>query len=334
MKTRLSSRNIELNHTHLTLAAVIATAFVVVPLAWRTASRTNVSHESAAQIPSSRLAKTNLPAAEVSKLSFIRGDFVYLKDLASGKETKVVKGKEAEVSPDGSKLVIRSGNFNDAADPSRLKLLDLTTNHIQEFPSLAGLDAYNAHWSHDGAKIAFEGPGSGFSVFNPATGAWKIVTRSETLQTTAYEAPFRLSSWAPDDESIIIHSLEYLYQVKLNGEVMWKLPVDEFNISSETTFSFSNDNRYLLFDSMIDNPDRPINEVLSILEIGTKNITTITPATVEARQPLWFTSGTKILFTCMPRNERDCRTSLCKINLDGKDLARVVEDASRASLAR
>ena len=117
--------------------------------------------------------------------------------------------------------------------------------------------------------------------------------------------------------------------------MIWKIAINEFNISSRSAFSLSSDKRFLLFDADLDRkePD-DINQVVNILEVATGKITTVTPPTVEAREPRWFGSDNKILFTCLKRHEEPFRPHLCTINADGTGLTTLVRDAQNASVAR
>jgi Tol biopolymer transport system component len=273
---------------------------------------------------------------DVARIVFSRGDFIYMKDLQSGKQTKLIRAYWGETSPDGSKLLFRLAADEELDAPMPpLQLLELGTGRVQELSSINHLHPLDAYWSNDGTKIAFEGPYTAFSLLNPATGEWRTITTAQRLQTDRYESHYTLTSWSPDDKSILIQSLEYLYQVTLDGEVIWKLPISDFNISSATRFSLSSDKKLLLFDNYQEGGEHhPVNGVVSILEIASGKMRTITPGTIFAREPRWFGSDNKILFTCLERPKGPpFQPHLCTINVDGSGLTRLIDNADNASVS-
>lgn len=268
----------------------------------------------------------------LSKICFTRGDFIYLKDLRSGNETKLVPGQSPEIAPDGKKVLFVS---NEGAGSSRVRVMDLISKRVEELVPLSKLEAYDLTWSSDGSKIGFAssdaGPGTAFGVFNTLTGESKVITRSTELRVNENDGPFALSSWAPGDRSFLMHSLANLYEVSLDGKVVWQMPVNDLEIDSETRFSLSADRKLLLFDSTVDTNERPANQVMKVLDLRTKQLTTVTPDTIEARSPRWLPSSQEFLFSCVKRFDRKDRLSICKISLDGSNLSVLVVDANQAS---
>lgn len=322
---------------NLTGALLLATPFAACPNT-NYAPRTR----SVEQSPSPPLEIFNSPSTlAIRKICFTRGEFMFLRELPSGKETKLLRGQSPRISPDGTKVLFMAGQFDVTKDPwgdsIRTKLLDLTVMKVRELTLPAELHAYNAIWSYDGNRIAFEtahsGPGTAFGVFKPATSEWKILTRSTDLASSQEEGPFGLSSWAPGDSSLLIHSLESLYEVSLDGKVILKTAISELGIDSETRFSFSADRRYLLFDSTIDTKEHLVNDAVQMLDESTKQLITITPDTIEARRPMWVPTQKAIIFECMKRFDRSHQSGICAIGIDGKGLSVLVDDARQVSYA-
>ncbi len=269
------------------------------------------------------------------KICFIRGDFIYLKDLVSEKEIRLIKGQSPEISPDGKKVLFMSGESDDATDPWRIRLLDLDSNRIQEFPNLSGQKAHSAIWSNDGSKIAFQTVdlsrgGAIVGLLDPVSGQWKTLVNSVDLGVSNGDT-FTFDSWVKDDRSILVHSLEKLYEVSVAGTPVWELPIVDLGVSSETRFSLSSDKKHLLFDSTIDSDERPVNDALNMLDISTKKITTITPNTVEARKPRWLPTEKQVIFGCMKRFDHPHQSNVCTIGIDGESLSVLIKNATSVS---
>jgi hypothetical protein len=69
----------------------------------------------------------------VGKICFLRNGWVFIKDLATGKETKLVEGGSARLAPTGDSIVFISITEQDpfmaslVAPPGRLRVLTLKT---------------------------------------------------------------------------------------------------------------------------------------------------------------------------------------------------------------
>jgi Tol biopolymer transport system component len=322
--------DINLRRQHCSIGGM--TAFVLLCVALTGCQRQSATAAPFAE-PADALAA--VPLSQLSKICFTRGDFIYLRDVVSGRETKLSIGQSPEMSPDGERVVFIAPETKGEAGSWRVKVLDLRTNRVEEFVQLSRLHAYNLRWSHSSKKIAFEsadgGQGTMFGQFDPVTNEWKVITRSTDLRVNGSEGPFALSSWVPTDESVLIHSLKNVYEVSLAGKIAWQLSIAELNIHSETRFSLTMNRRYLLFDSVVDTKDRPANDVVKLFDMSTKNLTVITPDTVEARTPIWVNSDKAILFTCMRRFDHPHRPSICAIGVDGTGLSVVVDGGQQPS---
>src|SRR2546428_13352962 len=56
-----------------------------------------------------------VPLSQLSKICFTRGDFIYLRDVVSGRETKLSMGQSPEMSPDGERVVFIAPETKDEA---------------------------------------------------------------------------------------------------------------------------------------------------------------------------------------------------------------------------
>jgi len=297
-------------------------------------SFTGCLHPRAAYLTNVTVQHLTLPDAAPGKICFARGDFIYLKELVSGKEVRLLKGQSPQISPDGKKVLFMSGESNDAINPWRIRLLDLASKQVREFTTLVGRDASSPRWSIDGSKIAFEtvdsNRGSGaIGLLDPLTGEWKIIFTRVDLGPS--EGTFTLDSWGPGDQSILVHTLEHLYEVSVTGKLAWQMPIADLGIDSETRFSLSSDKKYLLFDSTIDTKERPVNSAVKMLDVSTRQVITVTPDTVEARTPTWLPTEKAIMFKCMKRFDHPHQSNICTIGSDGKDLSVLVKDAQQVS---
>lgn len=314
----------------LAAALLVTTVFVACLGPKPNPTPTTSRLEQFALLPPKISGPSSTPA--LTKVCFTRGDFIYLRDLASGKEVRLVKGQSPKISPDGKRVLFVSNVLHEGSwrVKFRVKLLDLSSNVVRDVFPLSQLDAISLSWSRDGSKIAFDST-PGFGQFDPATGEWKIIVRYGDLGVSEQEDPIGLSSWGPDDRSLLIHSLHNLYEVSLDGKVVWQMPITDLGINSETRFSLSADRKYLLFDSITDTKERPVNEAVKMLEMSTKQVFTITPDTIEARTPMWLPSEKGIIFTCMKRFDHPHRPSICTIDIDGKNLSVLVEYGQQVS---
>ena len=257
-----------------------------------------------------------------------------MKDLATGRETKLVEGQWPDISPDGESIAFMSGEIGDGTKPLRMKIVSLISHQVRDLSTLSGVKTFSPRWSNDGTRIAFEMIDSDqtyVGVLNPLTGDWKNITKDADLGPLT--GGIDLDSWAPKDQGVIFHSLQNLYEVALNSTLISKTPIAHLNISSSTRFSRSADRKLVLFDSTISTSDRPENEVLAILDVTTGRVETITPKTIEARDPLFLSSEKELLFTCLKRFERPLRPGICTIGVDGKGLTLLISDGDRPSFA-
>lgn len=339
--------DIEFSRTTLKLLTVLTAGILVSPLVLFI-MRKQVAESS---LPAS-MSFVDLPSnggvrpsnTSVEKICFQRGSWIYLADLVTGKETKLVEGIGSGLAPTGESLAFLSveeneGITNQILPPTgRLELLNLRTNVVAGFNTLRDSRAVQPIWSNEGTRLAVtlandESERTGIAVLDPRTAEWRKLTAHGDVGTDGMYA----DSWAPDDQSILFHSLRSLYEVRLDGSPVQKIPVDELfengAISSASRFSFSSDRRYLLFDSIIDAPDEPATSIISIFDLTTRTLRRILPKTVQGRYPWWLPSKKELLFTRIEwdQDQLRWRHNVSKIDLNGAGLTTLVTDADLVS---
>lgn len=264
-------------------------------------------------------------------------------NLASGEEVRLVEGLSPHLSPTGESLVFVSvqeneGIMNRLSPPTgRLRLLDLRTKEIRDFKATHDRRVGDAIWSNGSLSIAFtmnsnERKGSSIGIIDSHNGNLEkeIFGNGIPLDDAIY-----LDSWTPDDRSLLFHTLSALYEVHIDDGRVEKVPVDEIfksgSISSATQFYFSSDRRYLLFDRIIDTPDEPVTNVISLFEIATKTLRRVTPEGISGRAGVWLPSNKEILFSRVEWRRDKWQSDICKIALDGTGLTTVARDADFVS---
>jgi Tol biopolymer transport system component len=342
------SSSIRLSRPTVTLLSVVAAGILVLPVVMLT-RRKQVADSSI--VPETLSAKLRL-REEVSrarsimeKICFLRGGWVYLRDVPSGKDSKLVEGVSPNLAPTGESVVFISVKENEDImnrmfpPPGRLRILNLQTNEVRDFSALRETRVGDSIWSNDGTRIAAwaRGPettGPYIAILNTKTGELEKKIIQDWNEITHDEGMY-LDSWTPNDQSLLFHTLGGLYEVSIADGLVQKLPVDDIfrlgEISSATQFSFSSDRRRLLFDRMISTPEEPPTSIISILDLTTKTVRRVTPKTVNGMSPVWLPSNRDILFTRTELVNDQWRPSICKIAVDGSGLSVVISDADYPS---
>lgn len=279
------------------------------------------------------LMDSSLPSG-VQKLLFSREDYIYFFNPDSRNSERIVRGHDPSLSPTGSSIAF-TDNTNGPRNPQRtIKVFDLKTNHVTEFSSLTGLISCCPEWSHDGARLAFKiivGDQWHVGILNLANGEWVVPTKA-----LPGESGFSFDSWSEDDKSIVCHSLDYIYETTLDGQVLSKMPLgdimDKSLLSGTTRLLFSRDRRYILFDTTRI-PDQ--NTAIYIFDVEKKVRARVTPETVNASEPQWLPSEKEILFLQLRKNQKGkIRFDVSKISLDGSNLVTLIENACSVSYSR
>ena len=282
--------------------------------------------------------------SSLHKICFLRGGWIYLTNLVTGEETKLVEGLSPALSPTGETIAFISVKENEGImnrilpPPGRLTLLDVRSKKIREFKAMRDSRVGDPIWSNSGLKIAVTRSSSNtrkfsIAVFDPSTGDLeKEILGSQIPSDDA----IYLDSWTPDDRGLLFHTLGALYEIQVDTGLVKKLDANivfkSGEISSATQFHFSSDRRYLLFDRVIDTSNGPETEV-SLLDMTTKSVRRVTPQGIRGRAAVWLPSNKEILFSRVEWSEGKWRSDICRMALDGSSITTLTRDADLVSFA-
>jgi Tol biopolymer transport system component len=269
-----------------------------------------------------------LSSYELQALCFSRGDDIYLMDVNTGRVRKILRGNEPNISPNGERIAYVF------ADNGALKTVDVESGASKEFSSLQRVRAAVPQWSPDGSKIAFEFKKDltwRVAILDTLTEQWQDITAAYPAEQSYF-----LSSWTSKGQSLLIQDLRSVHEVDIHGKELQQIDVKRLlrqdeNISSISRFSFSADNKHLLFNTAMD-PDHSAS--IYKLDVKTSALVRITPATVEGCEPHWLPNEKEILFSLITENKPPYMCSISKLSLDKADTPEIlVRDARNISYA-
>lgn len=328
----------------LTAVAVIA-AYALIRTKTHAPARLSQSHsvisQPSPQKPSVRSLSKLPPRREVKvsikrgnfpslrQLCFVRDDYIYLFDPSTGREARIIKGAMPDLSPKGNMIAFTDENSSGNLE-RRVKIADLSSEQVVEFEPLANLDAFGPRWSNDQRKLAFnviKNKRVYVNVLDIESGALTDITN--TLGPEA--GSVYLDSWSADNESILCHSLDYLYAIDLAGKLIWQIPLSNIlshdRLSTATRFSTSPDGKLILFNTTV-----PDDSGIYIHDRAASTTSRITPETIIATEPRWLLSGKEIMFTRVRDNERPgSADEICMLSLDSREITTFILNASEVS---
>jgi Tol biopolymer transport system component len=131
-------------------------------------------------------------------------------------------------------------------------------------------------------------------------------------------------AWLPDGRGIIVHDLENVYWVALDGIVTRTLAIKELapeaGGSSADRYIVSPTDANRLLYSVEEGEDE---SSLWLYDLATKNRTRLTPAGVFAMDPNWSPDGRFVYFRGFRKGKSPLRDGILRIAADGTGLARV-----------
>ena len=260
---------------------------------------------------------------------FSRDESIYLRDLRTGATRLIIKGHDPQLSPSG-RFIAFTVNIRGSNAPDRtVKVINLGTNQVKDFKSLDGHISYGALWSPDETQLALNTLIDGewhVGLLNTSSGELNILTQGLHNDVGAF-----LSSWLPDGKSILVSDLTSIYELGLDGTVGQKIAIekliDSSIISSSTKFSLSRDRRYLLF-----NTTSPDDSAIYVYDFVKQALSRVTPETIAGAEPQWLPAEREILFASYRKiGRRNFTFDVYKISVEGKNLVRLMRDASSVS---
>lgn len=275
-------------------------------------------------------------AATISKVAFTRGAFIYVKDMKTGVEKRIVKGTYPSISADGAKLAYSVDGASPSKEMTReIRVMDLSSGAATEFDQLKPYLCYNAVWSPDSKKLVFSLYRDSrwhAAVMDVQTRDWKIVS-GKVNSTVGVSS----STWTADSNSVLTQDLDTIYQLSLSGELLRKFSassvVDDISyVSSGTTYILSNDGQSIFFDT-----EQPPGEtripMIWRYDLATKTRKQISAKTMSAGHPVLLPSGDEIVFTGVSLQRRQSKPGIYRMRIDGTQLQLLVANADLGSVA-
>ena len=166
-------------------------------------------------------------------------------------------------------------------------------------------------------------------MLNVLTGEWQNLTR--TIDLDAASGPFSLDGWVSGNQSVLLHTMENIYELGLDGRVLQRISTIALGISTSGTRALlSSDRSHLIFNRTDNSSQGPI-EAIYDFDLSTNKLIRITPEGIDGSAPVWLPSEKEILFTCFPAAKDATRMGLCMIGINGMGLTTLLRDADYAS---
>jgi len=194
--------------------------------------------------------ENNLTPVEKSvkyDLAFERDGIIFVKNFQKNIVDTLFEGFNPALSPDGQYIA-----FTDYSGSKRhVTLYDFNTK--KRIPiNIPNDNNYGPTWSPDGKLIAFNiyyNNNWYIAVSNKENTIFKIIT--DKIKKGTYSP-----SWISDSKKILVHDLDNIYMVDLDGNILNIYSVNEIAkdllISSQTRFIMSIDGQKLFFSAGVD----------------------------------------------------------------------------------
>jgi TolB protein len=274
-------------------------------------------------------------AVEITKIAFLRGSIIYVKDMKTGVEKRVGKGSYPNISPDGTMITYSVDGVAPNKDMTReIRVADLNTGRVTEFESLKHYLCYGSVWSPDSKKLAFglfKNSRWEAVVMNYQTRDWKIVTQKVNTSLGVSS-----TTWSADSNSVLTQDLDSIYILNLRGDLLKKLSVSDIvddisYISSSTTYVLSVDGKSLIFDTD-QLPDDKRAPMIWAYDLSTKKRKQISSKTFGAMHPVVLPDD-EIVFTGFPLTRRRGSSGIYKMKTDGTQVQLLVANADEGTVA-
>jgi TolB protein len=261
--------------------------------------------------------------------SFMRKDKVWVMRAADHSVVVLGDGFDPCLSPDGKKVAF---TVNDGDERRHIAIVNLASWERTNL-NVQNQNYYGPVWSPDGTKIAFNiwtDSLWNIGLIDADNKNFRVI--SGGVKTTE---EICLSSWTPDGNQVIIHDLDSLLFLNLNGEITTRYDVHALTgdlvLSSDRKFLLTPDGRYFIFDG--DNEDEGyysdgVPGAIYSCNLATKEIKRLSPVGYDCRYPILNSDGA-ILYEAVKFNGRTWNIYMTDIT--GKKPEVLIRDASMIS---
>jgi dipeptidyl aminopeptidase/acylaminoacyl peptidase len=282
----------------------------------------------------------------VKTICFVRDHFIHLFELSTGRTKKLFAGEGCNISPGGDAIAVTIDRDEPKkiGYPTNIKIVDLTTQDTKDLDFISISNKSNPQWSPDGSKLAFElaiDHQIHVVVLNSSTGEWQDVTRDLDFldpRGNVKTEGVSLDSWGPEGNSVICQDMSLIYEIKIDGTVVQKIPIGtvadprDVQVLGNMKFSYSPDRKLMAFFSSSELKTDEVNLAIYILDFEIKKLSKITLDTIDASSPIWLPSGNQIMFQRLQKR-KDARAvwDICVISIENRNVTTIVKNSSAAS---
>jgi len=280
------------------------------------------------------------PEGLEGRITFVRLVFgcqpdIYIMDATGDNATAIADDPaiddEADLSPDGSKVVFFSGREGNAY----IYMVNADGSGLRRLTEGPGGDT-SPRWSPDGSQIAFSRSGSLFVMNADGSGQTMIMEAQPAASAEPCRAGSFVGSWAPDGERIT-----YYAAVVRSGEPSsyWVCSINKDGSGIEVLVGepegklhaepyWSPDGKKIVFrDDRAGDCSQPgssaCNYDIWVLDLETGKETNVTNHPALDIEPAWSPDGEWIVFAS---NRDDPNFDLYVIHPDGTGLQRLLDD--------
>lgn len=250
-------------------------------------------------------------------LAFINKKGIVVYSLKDKKEIKIwdedyLNGTAYPyISPNGTELAftdeIKNGN-------RRICIINLATNNLKVL-NINSTQCFGSIWSPDGKYIA---------VHVLQNRKWKVVIvdvlNNKQINITRNIMGDTFSpSWTHDSKGILIHDMNTIFQIDLNGNIIKKYKIKGFGTSSSDKCIMTADNQNIIYETLVSEPSpkefQGVVNVIFIYNIKNNKSNRLTPAGFSC--DTIFLEGIKVFFNSF--NPKSKSFDIYSVYLNGKN---------------
>lgn len=256
-----------------------------------------------------------------------RGNWVYYLAPGQAQPRKLVKGRFPALSPDGQRLAYVQ-TLQDQGVGKDLAVFEMATGRTAVLVPASGENQlFYPSWSPQGDQLAFVSELKEINTVKPDGSERRKIF---TVPGGAYAPPV----WTPGGKSLLVHDLNDLYQIDLQGKQLAKRPLTSFTGKPDAV---SSTDRFLpnpvepqLWAFTMFMPGSPkFTEVfgepvntLFLFDVRTLKSTRLTPPDMPALDPCWSRDG-QVVYFCgyrEPQYKEQYPFRIYRINQNGTGL--------------